>query len=172
MQRLVIVRHDSWFAAAMVITAVFWAAPALAQDVETRPWSEILLVVGHDIGLSLPDAYVEGKAVAVTPEALEIEVQRTSNAKAYPKGSATIARPLISVILMRKDDGRAPRAATRTIGRSAVFAGLLGLGWGGGFGGILRGAGVQIGAATAGAAIGRRFDKRQIDVVIRIVPEN
>ena len=75
MLRLVTGTHDSRFAAAIVMAAVIGAAPGrvFAQDVETRPWSEILLVVGYDVG-------------------------------------------------------RAPRAATQTIGQSAVFAGLAGLG--------------------------------------------
>ena len=173
MLRLVTGTHDSRFAAAIVFTAVIWAIPAkaLAQDVETRPWSEILVVVGHDVGLSLPDGYIEGKALAVTPDALEIDVQATSNAAVYPMGHATIARPLVSVIRLRKSDGRAPRVATQTIGQSAVFAGLAGFGLRSGLRGSLKSAAVQIGTATLGVAIGKRFDNRQVETLIRIVPE-
>ena len=159
--------------AALVVTAIIWTAPdrALAQDVETRPWSEILIVVGRDIALSLPDGYVEGKATAVTADALELDVKATSNSDRYPKGHATIARSLVSVIRMRRGDGRAPRVAAQTIGAAAVFGGLAGFGARTGVRGSLRNAGIQIGAAALGTAIGRKLDDREVETVIRIVAE-
>ena len=159
--------------AALVVAVIIGAAPgrALAQDVESRPWSEILIVVGRDIALSLPDGYVEGKATAVTADALELDVRTTSNSDKYPKGPATIARSLVTVIRMRRSDGRAPRVAAQTIGAAAVFGGLAGLGSRNGVRGTLRNAGVQIGAATLGTAIGRKLDDREMETVIRIVAE-
>jgi len=160
--------------AALVVAAIIWGAPdlALAQDVEYRPWSEILIVVGRDIALSLPDGYVEGKATAVTTDALELDVQTTSNRDKYPKGHATIARSLVSVIRMRRADERAPRVASQTIGQAAVFGGLFGLGArNGGVKGMVQGAGVTLGAATLGAALGRKLDDRKVETVIRIVAE-
>ena len=160
--------------ATLVVAVGIWAAPdqALAQEVENRPWSEILIVVGRNIALSLPDGTLEGKATAVTANTLELDVQTTSNRNAYPPGHTTIARPLVSSIRMRKSDGRAPRVASQTIGQAAALGGLYGLGMrNGGLRGMLQGAGVQIGAATAGAAIGRKLDDREIETVIRIVAE-
>jgi hypothetical protein len=160
-------------AATLVLAAAICAAPdgVLAQDVETRPWSEILMVVGHDVALALPDGYVEGKALAVTPEALEMNVQKTSNADVYPKGHATIARSLVSVIRLRRSDGGAPRVATQTIGQAAVIAGFAGLASRNPVRSSLRSAGVQIGASTLGVAIGRRLDDRDVETLIRIAPE-
>ena len=173
MPRLMNRTHHREAAAALVIAAAICATPdrALAQDFETRPWSEILIVVGRNIALSLPDGYVEGKATAVTPDALVLDVQATSNKDAYPKGRATIARSLVSVIRMRRGDGRAPRVASQMIGQAAVFGGLAGFGSRNGVRGSLRNAGIQIGAAALGSAIGRKFDDRKVETVIRIVAE-
>ena len=160
--------------AALVVAAVIWTAPglAVAQEFENRPWSEILIVVGHDVALSLPDGYVEGRATAVTADALELDVRATSTTSAYRRGPATIARSLVTVIRMRKSDGRAPRTASQTIGQAAVFGGLLGLGSrNNGLKGMAQGAGVSLGAATLGSVIGRKLDDREIETVIRIVPE-
>ena len=172
MPRLINRMHHSG-TAALVVATIISAAPgrALAQDVEYRPWSEILIVVGRDIALSLPDGYVEGKATAVTADALEMDVQTTSNKDKYSKGHAMIARSLVSVIRMRRGDDRAPRVASQTIGQAAVFGGLMGLGSRNGVRGSLRNAGVQIGAATLGSAIGRKLDDREVETVIRIVAE-
>lgn len=159
---------------ALVAATVICASPGrpLAQDVEYRPWSEILIVVGRDIALSLPDGYVQGKATAVTSDALELDVQATSNTDKYPKGHATIARPLVSVIRVRRSDERAPRVASQTIGQAAVFGGLFGLGSrNGGVKGMVQGAGITLGAATLGAALGRKLDDRKVETVIRIVAE-
>jgi hypothetical protein len=173
MPRLTDCKHRKGLAA-LVVAAVIWTAPdlAIAQEFENRPWSEILIVVGHDIALSLPDGYVEGKATAVTQDTLELDVQTTSNRHAYPKGHTTIARPLVSTIKLRKDDGRAPRVASQTIGQAAVLGGLLGLGSRNhGLKGMAQGAGVSLGAATLGTVLGRKLDGRDMETVIRIVPE-
>jgi hypothetical protein len=146
--------------------------PALAQDVERRPWSELLIIVGHNVSLSLPDGYVEGKTLAVTRNALELDVEKTSNADTYPMGRVSIARSSVSVIKLRRSDNRAPRVASQIIGQAAVMGGLFGaLGSRNGLRGNLRGVGIQIGAATAGAAIGRRLDDRDVETLIRVVPE-
>ena len=145
--------------------------PALAQDVERRPWSELLIIVGHNVSLSLPEGYVEGKALAVTRNALELDVEKTSNADTYPRGRVSIARSSVSVIKLKRSDNRAPRVASQTIGQAAVIGGLFGLGSRHGVRGSLRQAGVQIGAAAAGVAIGRRLDNRDVETLIRVVPE-
>ena len=144
---------------------------ALAQDVEHRPWSELVVVVGHNVALPLPDGYVEGKAVAVTNDAIEVHVERTSNVGSYQKGLTTIPRTHVSVIRLRRSDNRAPRVAAQIIGQAAVMGGIFGFASRTGIRGSLQGAGVQIGAATAGAVIGRRLDNRQVDTVIRVAPE-
>ena len=146
--------------------------PTLAQDVEYRPWSELVVVVGHDVALSLPDGYVEGRAVAVTNDALEVDVDKTSHTGAYRKGLTTIPRARVSVIRLRRDDNRAPRVASQIVGQAAIMGGLFGLGSRNGIRGNLRGVGVQLGAATAGAVIGRRLDNREVETVIRVVPDS
>ena len=158
----------------LALTAILTTpAQARAQDVERRPWSELVIVVGHHIGLSLPDGYVEGRALAVTQDALEVDVEKTSNAGAYSKGPTSIPRSRVSVIRLRQGDGRAPRVASQIIGQAAVVGGLFGAlnPRSGGLGGSLRSAGVQIGAATAGAMIGRRLDNRNVETLIRVVPD-
>ena len=159
--------------ATFVLLAALLMAPglALAQDVERRPWSELVVVVGHDIALSLPDGYVEGEALAVTHDALELDVRKTSNAGTYPKGHVTIPRSRVSVIRLRRGDNGAPRLASQTLGSAAIMGGLYGLGTRTGLRGNLRGVGVQLGAAAAGAVIGRRLDTRDVETLIRVIPE-
>jgi hypothetical protein len=173
MPRLMIPNLDIRISTALVLAVGLLIAPdhALAQNVERRPWSELVVVVGHEIALSLPDGYVEGEALAVTDEGLEIDVAKTSNARVYPKGQTTIPRSRVSVIRLRKSDDRAPRVASATIGQAAIMGGLFGLGSRGGLRTSLRGVGVQIGAAAAGAALGRRLDNRKVETLIRVVPE-
>jgi len=166
-------RHDRKVAvAALIVAASLCAAPrqALAQDAESRPWSEMLIVVGHDVALSLPDGYVEGRAVAVTRDALEMEIRETSNAAAYPKGPASIGRSLISVVLLRRTEDGAPGVAAQTVGQAAVFGGLAGLGSRRSLRDTIGRTALTMGAAAAGAIIGRRLDRRQVETVIRIRP--
>ena len=146
--------------------------PALAQDVEHRPWSELVVVVGHDVAIPLPDGYVEGRAVAVTNEALEVDVEQTSSTGAYRTGLTIIPRARVTVVRLRKDDNRAPRVASQIVGQAAVMGGLFGLVSRNGIRGNLRGVGVQLGAATAGAVIGRRLDNREVETVIKVIPES
>lgn len=174
MPRLTIPFLDKRIAATLVLGLGLLVAPdhARAQNVERRPWSELVVVVGHNVALSLPDGYVEGEALAVTDEGLEVDVEKTSNARVYPKGHTTIPRSRVSVIRFRRSDNRAPRVASATVGQAAIMGGLFGgLGSRTGLRGSLRGVGVQIGAAAAGAAIGRRLDNRDTETLIRIVPE-
>ena len=160
-------------AAVYVLLTAFSLAPiaALAQDVEHRPWSELVVVVDHNVALPLPDGYVEGRAVAVTNDAIEVDVDKTSNVGSYQKGLTTIPRTRVSVIRLRRSDNRAPRVASQIIGQAAVVGGIFGLASRHGIRGSLQGAGVQIGAATAGAVLGRRLDNRQVETVIRVAPE-
>jgi hypothetical protein len=164
-------RHITIAAVLAATSLVTLPEHARAQDVEHRPWSELVVVVGHNVALSLPDGYVEGRALAVTHEALVLDVEKTSDAAMYPKGHTNVPRTRVSVIRLRRSDDRAPRVASQVIGQAAIMGGLFGLGSRSGIRGSLRGAGVQIGAATAGAVIGRRLDNRDIETVIRIVPE-
>lgn len=172
MPRLMNPAHIRTAAALALVSSLLTAPrPAFAQDVERRPWSELVIVVGHSVALSLPDGYVEGRALAVTGDALELDVEKTSNTNAYPKGHVVIARSSVSVVKLRRSDNRAPRVASQTIGSAAVMGGLVGLGSRNGLRGSLRAVGIQIGAATAGAAIGRRLDDRDVETLIRVVPE-
>ena len=158
-------------AVVLVVEIAAGVRSALAQPVENRPWSEMVIVVGHEVSLSLPDGYVEGKALGVTQNALQLDVRKTSNEDLYAEGPTTIARSLITVVRMRRGDNRAPRVASQTLGQAAVFGGLAGLGARNGLRGGLRNVGVQLGAAAAGVALGRKLDNRTVETVIRIVPE-
>jgi hypothetical protein len=164
------IQMAAWLAVASALVTA--PGDARAQDVEYRPWSELVIVVGHKVALSLPDGYVEGRALGVTGDALEVDVEKTSNGDAYSKGPVNIPRARVSVIRLRRSDGRAPRVASQIVGQAAVMGGFFGgLNPRGGIRSSLRGAGIQIGAAAAGAAIGRRLDDRDAETLIRVAPE-
>ena len=148
----------------------------VAQVVEHRPWSEILLVVGNKVALSLPDgAYVQGKALAVLPEALELNVDKTSNPDLYPQGENSIPRSQISVMEVWIKRRRDFPIATHVIGSATSPAGIIGIGAIGarigGYGGLAAHTAVTLGGAIVGVMIGKKLDTEEVATLIRIVSE-
>ena len=82
------------------------------------PWSELApLIVGEEVSLILPGAvHVQGEVIAVRPDALEMEIKKTTDRRTYAKGQVVIPRSSVSVIERR----RMRRKAGRIIGTVAV----------------------------------------------------
>ena len=56
-------------------------------------WGDLQKIVGKKVRVVMPDGtQVQGKAVAVEADALTVQVSKTSNAGAYPKGKLLVPR--------------------------------------------------------------------------------
>jgi hypothetical protein len=96
-------------AVAMLLMAFFWrGTPALAasRPVELR-WSDLdSAISGHVVELTLPGGTrVKGDVVAVREDSLAIDVRKTSDAKAYPKGGTTIPRASVTALRLERSRG-------------------------------------------------------------------
>lgn len=118
--------------AVAVAFGLLWQDAAFAQQAPTLQskqvqisWEELsALVIDRKISTTLPDGTrLEGEALAVRPEALLLDVRKTSNKKLHPKGQTAVPRPDVSEVRVIRL--RAP--VMRIIG------GILG-GFGGAFG--------------------------------------
>ena len=144
---------------------------------ESRPlelkWGELSPIIGgQQVQLVLPEGTaIQGEAIAVREEALVMDVKSTSNAKAYPKGSATIPRASVTLIQVERRRGSWGRKLGTVVG---VLSGVV-------LGGYVvaetahsvgAGTGVFLGIASAGTVggyyVGKGLD-RQV-TLIKIVP--
>ena len=68
-------------------------------------WSELSSTIrGRTIKLTLPEgATVSGEVIVVREDSLVVNVRKTSDSKAYPKGSAPIPRASVTVLSMTED---------------------------------------------------------------------
>ncbi|HEY2015393.1 MAG TPA: hypothetical protein VGH38_17935, partial [Bryobacteraceae bacterium] len=84
-------------------------APTLPNNQVPIAWEELAaLVVDRKITTTIPDGTrLEGEALAVRPEALVLDVQKSSNRKLHPKGQTEVRRLDVSevrVIRLRGPD--------------------------------------------------------------------
>jgi hypothetical protein len=150
----------------------------LASPIQRRStWDELSRTIqGMYIRMILPDTTViRGQVLEVRPDALVVDVRRTSNSRLHPKGPTGIPRSDVSTIelsLRRPPQPGAPPDA------GAIGAGLGGLavsplllylgetdkisGW--------AGLAIFIGAAAGGAMIAKRLHDSPSDMVITVVP--
>jgi len=150
--------------------------PSMAKTnvIELR-WDELSgLAVGKDVDLGLTDgARVQGELLAVRPDALSIDVGKTSNKGTNPKGQQEIPRASVSTFEIR----RLKTARWRVVGTSAgVVAGIFtGAGVGVGLcrhscgaGAVWGGIGAGVGVAILGNRLGHEGDMQR--TVVRIIP--
>jgi hypothetical protein len=154
---------------ALVAQSTAMAAP---QPVELK-WSELSSTIqGRTIELTLPEgATVGGEVTVVREDSLVLNVHKTSDSKAYPKGTASIPRASITVLSVKETRGRWGRKMGSGLG---TLAGILA----GGYvaantasspGSALAIFGVITGAGSLGGYyLGKSADTR--DTLIRIVP--
>jgi hypothetical protein len=136
-------------------------------------WNELApLVAGHTVEVTLPaGATVKGEVVSVRDESLVLDLTKTSDPKAYPKGNAVIPRASVTLLKLEKGGGSGWRTMGTVVG---VLAGVV-------LGGYIAaktandvGPGIAIflvtasGISVAGYAVGRSADKKT--TMIRIVP--
>ena len=100
--------------------ALLWAGAAWAGQAEqaSLKWSELgPRVTGKKVALVLPDGTsVQGKVRGVDPAGLRLDISKTSDKRAQPKGVHTIPRQSVSVLRVTE---------YRKIGRLLFTAGAL-----------------------------------------------
>jgi hypothetical protein len=141
-------------------------APLEAQQSSARTWSELSQEMrpGWTVRLVLPDAtLVEGKPATFTPEALTMNVVRTSNKVQHPKGQITIPREQVKTLEIRKNGVK-----WRLVGTLAPIAAGIGAGaaeagsgnWLAPEAGAVLFLIIAAGGGVAGYFIGRAVDRR------------
>jgi hypothetical protein len=134
------------------------------------------MITDHKVVMKLPDgARVQGKVLAIEPDAMVLDITKTSNKHAYPKGHGSIPRAAVTEFRLVKRTGHTWTVVGTAVG---AFVGLL-LGGSvlayasnetGITGGVACGAVALIAGPTAlGAWGGWVSDKKT--VLITVVPE-
>ncbi len=93
------------------------AAIAESRPIELK-WSELgSHIQDRNIELVLPDgASIDGEVEAVRDDALVLNIKKTSNTAAHPKGNAVIPRTSVSGLLIKESRGKWGRSVGVTLG--------------------------------------------------------
>lgn len=104
-----------------MLTAVMLAGQSMAMA-ESGPielkWSELSFhIQGRDIALALPDGTsLIAEVEAVREDALVLNVRKTSNSRAHPKGNAVIPRDSVSILALKESRGKWGRKVGVSLG--------------------------------------------------------
>ncbi len=113
---------------ALVVTLSSWTTTLIAAESPVS-WDELSpLIAGKRVWLPLNDGTsVTGTVHSVSPTALQIEIEKSSDRKTHPKGAATIPASLVSTISMNKLPGNRGKLIGGIIGGaiSVIGAGIL-----------------------------------------------
>ncbi len=164
----------------ILMTVSLLAHVPLAYSADGRPsgeqvelhWRELGPVIAQGrVTTVLPDGTaLQGLLLAVNEDALVLDVKKSSDKKAHPKGRTSILRDQITTLSLRETKG--------IVGRTALtLAGILGTG---GLTGPLlasesRTAGAVVLGAVIGGGVGGYYLGRRIDhktTLIRILPND
>jgi hypothetical protein len=125
------------------------AVPLLADAAALMhvKWEGLAVVVGHTVSIAMPGgAVITGKATGVESDALVVDVQKTSDRTAYPKGVVRVPRATLHRFEMQTK-GKVGRIVGTPVG--FVVGGGAGLGAWVGIQGGLWGNNNPTGAAAA-----------------------
>jgi hypothetical protein len=125
------------------------AVPLLADAAALMhvKWEGLTVVVGHTVSIAMPGgAVITGKATGVESDALVVDVQKTSDRTAYPKGVVRVPRATLHRFEMQTK-GKVGRIVGTPVG--FVVGGGAGLGAWVGIQGGLWGNNNPTGAAAA-----------------------
>ena len=158
-----------------LLVMLVWGTPrvgAAGKEQRQTTWEGLAAIVGQKVKVVMPDgARIEGKATAVESDSLVVEIHKTSNNAAYPKGMFLLPRATLRAV-----DVDHPTARWRVLGvaiggglgvLSAYFAKAFS---GGGFlsSGSAEGgfAAAAVALPVGGYLIGRAADRHTITYVI------
>jgi hypothetical protein len=104
--------------------AILSILPLLAEgsDVMHVKWEGLSMVTGRTVRIALPGGVITGKATSVEADALVVDVQKTSDPNAYPKGTLRAPRENLHRIEMQTK-GKMGRAVLTTLGALAGVGG-------------------------------------------------
>ncbi len=133
-------------------------------------WDDLApLISGAQAKLQVQGVRLQGRVLAIEPDALVLEVRKSSDRAAYPRGRAAIPRALVREIHVRKWRGNTWRVAATTIGA------VIGLAFGaplpavavleGAYWGPLIAAIIAV-PPTLGYLLGREADLRRMVITI------
>src|ERR1035441_8831290 len=118
--------------------ALLLAVPLLANAAAPMhvKWEGLTVVTGNTVSIAMPGgAVITGKATSVESEALVVDVRKTSDRTAYPKGVVRVPRATLHRLEMQTK-GKVGRAVGTPVGFVVGFGAGLGA-WIGIQGGIL-----------------------------------
>ncbi len=98
-------------------------------------WEGLTVVVGNTVSIAMPGgAVINGKATGVESDALVVDVQKTSDRTAYPKGAVRVPRATLHRFEMQTK-GKVGRIVGTPVGFAVGFTAGVGaaIGIGGGF---------------------------------------
>jgi hypothetical protein len=113
------------FSALMFCAACSWARAGAAPRQAQLRWDELdARIANKKVALVLPDGtHVEGKVIRVEPDGLRMDVRKSSDRNAQPKGSHLIPRRAVS--FLRVTDYRKLGRLLGTTGAIALAAGIV-----------------------------------------------
>ena len=161
------------FAAAVLL---LWIAPAVRADSRQRlTWEELPQLVGKHVSIALYDGgAIAGKVREVQADALLIEVHKSTNLAAYPRGPMLVPRVKLHVLDLHGKSHKY-RLIGAALGFAAGAAGGMGVAVGVQGGLFSDGHGTRAGAAlvsvmagvtAAGYAMGNAADRRATTIQI------
>jgi hypothetical protein len=105
--------------------AILSILPLLAEgsDVMHVKWEGLSMVTGRTVRIALPGGVITGKAASAESDALVVDVRKTSDEKAYPKGMLRVPRENLHRLEMQTK-GKLGRVALTSVGA------ILGVGGG------------------------------------------
>jgi hypothetical protein len=153
-----------------------WGVPrAEAEHREQRQttWEGLSIIRGQTVRIAMPDgARIVGRATALEVDALAVEIRKTSNKAAYPKGRFLVPRATLKAVEVEHPTIRWRIVGIAVGGSLGAFLAILANG--------LASSGLQtrhpvVAAATAGAVclpvggylLGWAADRRTITYVIK-----
>jgi hypothetical protein len=156
-----------------MLAVLAWGVPrATAGPVDERQtnWAGLSVVVGQRVRVLMPDgARIEGQATGLEVDALAIEVARSSNRKAYPKGRFLASRATLRAVDVVQLSTIRWRIVCTALGGAIGYVALRGAvnlakssntGAAAGFGAL------GVGLPVAGYLIGNAADRRIVTYVI------
>ena len=158
----------------LIVSALLWQPNAFASGNPVQlKWNELApQVSGKVVDLTVPGgAKLRGEVVTIREDTMVLDVKRSSDQKAFPKGNAVVPRASISTLIVSNERGKWGRRTATTVG---VVVGLAAGGYAAAKSNTSAGGAVTILAAITGAVIvgsyyiGRGLDSKKTE--IRIVP--
>jgi len=156
-----------------MLALLIWGTPreaAAAVDERQTNWAGLSVVVGQRVRVLMPDgARIEGKATGLEVDALAIEVAKTSNRRAYPKGRFLASRATLRAVDVVQPSTKYWRIVCTALGGAIGYVALRGAinaAKASETGGEVGLGALGVGLPVAGYLIGNAADRRIVTYVI------